>query len=77
MLMMIKNSLECFVAYCVDSLLITDGYVLSVPVSELLQEYRGEVGGSAESDLRSLCVALVDALSQRSRALRTQRSANR
>ncbi|XP_063851575.1 ABC transporter F family member 4-like isoform X2 [Scylla paramamosain] len=46
-------------------------------VSELLQEYRGEVGGLAESDLRSLCVALVDALGQRSRALRTQRSANR
>ncbi|XP_050726569.1 uncharacterized protein LOC127003685 isoform X2 [Eriocheir sinensis] len=46
-------------------------------VSELLQEYRGEMGGSAENDLRSLCVALVDALGQRSRALRTQRSANR
>nr|XP_045619481.1 uncharacterized protein LOC123771131 [Procambarus clarkii] len=46
-------------------------------VGELLHDYRGEVGGAAESDLRSLCVALVDALNQRSRALRTQRSANK
>lgn len=46
-------------------------------VGELLKDYRGEVGGAAESDLKSLCVALVDALNQRSRALRTQRSANK
>lgn len=46
-------------------------------VCELLHDYRGEVGGAAESDLKSLCVALVDALNQRSRALRTQRSANK
>lgn len=46
-------------------------------VGELLHDYRGEVGGAAESDLKSLCVALVDALNQRSRALRTQRSANK
>ncbi|XP_047481833.1 coiled-coil domain-containing protein 149-B-like [Penaeus chinensis] len=46
-------------------------------VGELLKDYQGEVGGAAESDLKSLCVALVDALNQRSRALRTQRSANK
>ncbi|XP_066961877.1 uncharacterized protein [Macrobrachium rosenbergii] len=46
-------------------------------VGELLRDYRGEVGGAAETDLKSLCVALVDALNQRSRALRTQRSANK
>ncbi|XP_068238974.1 putative leucine-rich repeat-containing protein DDB_G0290503 isoform X2 [Palaemon carinicauda] len=46
-------------------------------VGELLRDYHGEVGGAAETDLKSMCVALVDALNQRSRALRTQRSANK
>ncbi|KAK3883984.1 hypothetical protein Pcinc_011712 [Petrolisthes cinctipes] len=46
-------------------------------VSELLLEYHGEVGEAEEGDLKSLCVALVDSLNQRSRALRTQRSANK
>ncbi|KAK7072228.1 hypothetical protein SK128_006761 [Halocaridina rubra] len=46
-------------------------------VGDLLRDYRGEVEGAAETDLKSLCVALVDALHQRSLALRTQRSANK
>ena len=43
---------------------------------ELIKEYKGEVG-EVETDLRSLCVALVDALNQRSRAVKTQKSANK
>ncbi|XP_076066678.1 uncharacterized protein LOC143040022 [Oratosquilla oratoria] len=56
----------------------SDGLIVTPKqVGELLQEYKGEMDGAAEGDVRSLCVALVDAINQRSGALKTQRRANK
>lgn len=46
-------------------------------VSEFLKQYEGEIDENTEKNLKFICVALIDALNQKSRAVKTQKAANK